>query len=168
MRQLGRLGRERRIKLEVARVKQRAVTELGQQHRRAKAVAGRKGSQPQATKLERLAIPHLEHAMLRPHAMSVQASRPGCRQCQFVPRDVIAMRVRNKAPRLATTYIDRQLGRRQKQSRVVVKQNASRLTQTTVARTLPIILFALRAPARSLYYHINPPAVWTYLHAHRS
>jgi hypothetical protein len=61
--------------------------------------------------------------------MPVQASRPGCCQCQFVPRDVIAMGVRNEAPRLTTTHVDRQLGRRQKQSSVVMKQNAPRLRQ---------------------------------------
>jgi hypothetical protein len=43
-------------------------------------------------------------------------------------RDVIAVRMRDKASRLTTTHVDRQLGRRQKQSSVVVKQTAPRLT----------------------------------------
>ena len=84
--------------------------------------------QLQAAKCEWLAITHFKHAMLRPHAMPIQARSPSCRQCQFVPRDMIAVRVRNKASRLATAHVDRQLGRRQKQSSVIVKQNAPRLT----------------------------------------
>jgi hypothetical protein len=66
--------------------------------------------------------------MLRTHAMAVQTSRSGCRERQLVPRDVIAVRMGNEAPRLTAAHINRQLGRRQKQSSVVVKQNAPRLT----------------------------------------
>ena len=54
LRQFGRLGRGRLAQLEIARVEQRLLAVLGQQHGRAEAVAGRKGRQPQAAPLDRL------------------------------------------------------------------------------------------------------------------
>ena len=114
VRQLGRLRGQRRVQLEVARVKQRAAVAFGQQHGGAQAMAGRICGQPQSAKLERLAIGHFQHAVPRPHAMPIKTGRAGRCQRQFVPRDVIAMRMRHKAPRLAAAHVDRQLGVRQK------------------------------------------------------
>ena len=85
-------------------------------------MAGWKGRQPQAGELERLTIGHLQDAMPRPHPMAIKAGRTGRGQRQLVPRDVIAVGVRDEAPRLAASDIDGQLGTCQKQSGVVVEQ----------------------------------------------
>ena len=85
-------------------------------------MAGWKGRQPQAAKLERSTIGHLQDAMPRTHPVAVKTRRAGGGQRQFVPRDVIAVRVGDEAPRLAASDVDGQLSTRQKQSGVVVEQ----------------------------------------------
>jgi hypothetical protein len=45
--------------------------------------------------------------------MLIQARRGRCRKGQLVPRNMIRMRVRHKAPRLPTPYIDPELRERQ-------------------------------------------------------
>ena len=102
------------IQLEVARVEQRSLAVLGQQHGRAQQCPAGMRGQPQAAEFDRLAIRHFQHAMLRPEPMPIQARRAAGRQCQFVPGDVIGVRVRHKAPRLPPAHVDAQLGQRQK------------------------------------------------------
>ena len=74
---------------------------------------GQRG-QLQAAEFDRLAILHLQHAMPRPKPMSIKTGRARRGQGQFVPGDVIGVRVRNETARLTTADIDAHLGLSQK------------------------------------------------------
>jgi hypothetical protein len=85
-------------------------------------MAGRVRREPQAAEFQRLAILHLEHAVPRSHAVPIQPRSAGRSQRQLMTSNMIAVRMRDKAPGLTTTDIDRQLCGRQKQSSVVMEQ----------------------------------------------
>jgi hypothetical protein len=75
---------------------------------------GRQGGQLHTAKLHRLAIRHFQNSMPRPKAMAIQSSGAGRRQREFVPSDMIGVRVRDKTARLTTTDINAHLSLRQK------------------------------------------------------
>ena len=54
--------------------------------------------------------------------MTIKTCGTGGRQRELVPRNVVCVRMRYEAPRLAAPHVDRQLGMRQKQACVVVEQ----------------------------------------------
>ena len=71
--------------------------------------AGIRG-QSQAGELQRRAVRHFQHAMLRAETMAIEAGRATRGERQLVAGDVVGVRVRHKAPRLPAAHIDAQLG----------------------------------------------------------
>jgi undecaprenyl-diphosphatase len=84
-------------------------------------MAGRQCGKPQAAKLDRLTIGHFEHTVVPTEAMSIQLSRGGRSQSDFVSRDMIRMGVGYERSRLATAHVDGQGRLRQKKPVVKVK-----------------------------------------------
>ena len=122
VRQFRPFGGGRLAEFEIARVKQRFVAVFGQKHRRAEAVAGGIGRQPQAAPLDRLPIRQMQRRSLAEPQL-IERRRLGRAQGVFVPADMVAVRVRNERPGLAASKIDRQSRLGQFQTVVPVKKS---------------------------------------------
>jgi hypothetical protein len=107
VRQFGPFARGRFAQLKVARIEQRLLAVFGQQHGRAEAMAGRIGRQTQAAPLERLPIRQMQRPSLAEPQL-IERRRLGCAKGIFMPPDMVAVRVRDERPRLASAKIDRQ------------------------------------------------------------
>jgi hypothetical protein len=77
-------------------------------------VTRRQRGEPQSSKLDRLAIRHFTNPVLRAQPVSIQPRRRRRGQREFVPSDVVRVRVRNKTTRLTAAHIHGQLGDCQK------------------------------------------------------
>jgi hypothetical protein len=84
-------------------------------------MTGRIRGEAQATEFDGLAKGHLTDAVPRAQAVLIQPGRRRRGERKLVPRDVIGMRMRNKAPRLATAHVDAELRESQEKAGVVVE-----------------------------------------------